>query len=208
MMKRIMEELKEKLGKAFVSETVFGEPREFKSVTIIPVARLTHYGTGTYMEEEHAEEAGFKKSPMGYLEIRDDHVRFISLYDYTEFFALGALTGAGVCLLLSHLFSPPSSRKEEKPREQPGRKVLKILATTLGIGVLGYYLCKLLPSLPCHGDAMADIEEEILALGNGEKKSLQICLDPLEDGLEATWNSTEVVTIDEPIDSLLDDEQP
>jgi hypothetical protein len=200
LMKRFLEGLGERLGVAHTTETVFGEPMEYSSITIIPVARLTYHGE----KPEDGEETGkkpFKKSPIGYLEMREDSVRFISLYDYTEFFALGALTGAGACFLLSLLSGRPPRQKtqEEKPPSHPGRKILRGLGIALGIGVLGYYLSRFIPTLSSQCDAMVDIERELLSFGDDERRP-RIGLNPLDDA-EAEWNSTEVVTMNESIDS-------
>jgi len=187
-----------------MTETAFGEPMTFSTVTIIPVARVT-YGTcsGSQGEEERSVAS---TQPLGYIEMRDDNIRFISLFDPTEIILLGAVCAAGifsVANVLMGLCPKPGKAyegNEEKKKEcckKPGSSgylaVAGLLASAAFVGFLLHKRCSnAKKSMHCghHGN----VEDEYISVGEMERKKKQSAQ------AEEQWNTPEVTVIDESLD--------
>lgn len=87
----ILERLASIVGNRVRVTTIFGEPVEKGSVTVIPVARARWgFGGGSGSGGNNGENqngggtgggAGVKVSPVGYVEVKDGRARFRPIYD-------------------------------------------------------------------------------------------------------------------------------
>jgi hypothetical protein len=137
MMKECISEIINRIANESFAETSFGRPVKMDKITIIPVTKTIRRKEKS--SEGLPEETIQKRYPIGYMEIHEEHVRFIPLYDNLELILLGALSGIGLCLLLNWirkgLIEPLMSKKS--PSSSPENSIITLLKA---MGICGSVL--------------------------------------------------------------------
>jgi|GEM_PF-2310177 len=188
-----------------MTETAFGAPMTFSSVTIIPVARIT-YATSTCTESQDNNERSIASTqPLGYIEVREEGIRFISLFDPTEMILLGTLCAAGIFsathLLLS-LNQPPRKTTEKKKEKSGFPKFFAlagVMASAALTGILMHIRCSEMKKTG-HCLHHGNVEDEYISAGEMEKEKAQRMTSQsskLENGIEDEWDIAGIRIIDE-----------
>lgn len=186
-MKNYISGIVERLSSGFSREALFGTPIELSNVTIIPVSK----GCGTDLP------AG-PRYPLGYIEIREDNVRFIPLYDSMEMLILGGVSGIGLCLMagaIKKAFTKPGAEKTVGADSYYSSKkgcctLLKVLAMSAGVILAGCAAARL------SSGRKASSDRTQINPTSGEKGN-----NPgAEHKGSAEWDSPGVRSIDESLD--------
>jgi uncharacterized spore protein YtfJ len=189
-----------------MTETAFGDPMTFSSVTIIPVARVT-YATCTGSNDNN-ERAIASTQPLGYIEVREEGIRFISLFDPTEIVLLGAVCAAGI-FSVTHLLTgihprpPKTTEKKKEGSEKSGLpkflSLVGVVASAALIGTLMHIRCSHMKETD-HCLHHGNVEDEYISAGEMEReKSRQrssLAAKPGND-IEDEWDIPGIKIIDE-----------
>ncbi len=185
-----------------MTETVFGEPVTFSSVTIIPVARVTYSACAG--SQGGSERPVANTQPLGYIEVKEENIRFISLFDPIEIVLLGAICAAGIFSVTSLLLGlyPRSRKAPEKKKEDSGKSGLSKYLTLAGVVASAAFTGALLQIRCCQGKKTdpcpyhGNVEDEYISVGEMEGKKQQKS-SPRDKKGEELWDTPKVTIIDE-----------
>ncbi|MDQ7824206.1 MAG: hypothetical protein RDV48_15495 [Candidatus Eremiobacteraeota bacterium] len=204
MKKGFLEKLQQH-HRATETATIFGEPRVYSSVTIIPVGRMV---TSVMTDEDGAEREVREKSPLGYIEFRDDRVKFISLYETPDLIVTGVACGLGLYALVHALgrnLSKRSPQEEEKKSQNALCSVLKFFGISAAFVSTALCLMKLADRcslMVC--STQGPIQQKINSLAR-EVREAREAQQEKEHKDDGHWNAPGVTIIDIPADNLKND---
>lgn len=103
---QLLELLADRLGARFAASTVYGSPVERDGITVVPVAvaRIgVGAGSGTDSSKDQEGEGGGgggMVAPVGYIELKDGHSRFVPVVHPARMAALVLLAALGALAIL------------------------------------------------------------------------------------------------------------